>query len=48
MNNEYEQLKFKMYVCEDCESVALVFDGEVGVCDNCGGKLIEVKDEENE
>jgi rRNA maturation endonuclease Nob1 len=48
MNNDYVQLSFKMYVCEDCESVALVFDGEVGVCDNCGGKLIEVKDEENE
>ncbi len=48
MNNDLLQLSFKMYVCEDCESVALVFDDEVGVCDNCGGNLIEVKEEENE
>lgn len=48
MNNNYEQLKFKMYICEKCESVALIFDGEVGVCDNCGGNLMEVEEEENE
>lgn len=48
MNNDLLQLSFKMYKCEDCESVALIFDGEVGVCDNCGGNLIEVKEEENE
>lgn len=48
MNNNYIQLGFKVYKCEDCESVALIFDEEVGVCDNCGGNLMEVKEEENE
>lgn len=49
MNNSYEQLKFKMYVCEKCESVSLIFnENEPLVCDACGGKLIEVEDKEKE
>ena len=48
MNNDYMQLSFKMYKCESCESIALVFDDDPGVCDNCGGKLTEIKEEEEE
>lgn len=48
MNNDYIQLSFKIYKCKDCESVALIFEDEVGVCNNCEGKLIEVKEEEYE
>lgn len=48
MNNDYIQLSFKTYECVDCGSIVLIFDDEVGVCDNCGGNLMEVEEEENE
>lgn len=49
MNNDYIQLSFKMYECEKCESVSLIFDeNDPLVCDTCGEKLIEVKDKEKE
>ena len=49
MNNNHEQLRLKTYACENCNYVTLVFDeGELPICPDCGGKLIEVKDEEKE
>ena len=49
MNNNYIQLSFKMYECQDCGevSVAVLFEDAPTECNNCGGRtLIELKEKE--
>lgn len=48
MSNDYIQLSFKTYECVDCGSIVLIFGDEVGVCDNCGAPLKEVKEKKDE
>ena len=49
MNNNYIQLSFKMYECQDCGevSVAVLFEEPPKECDNCEGRtLIELEETE--
>lgn len=49
MNNNYIQLSFKMYECQDCGEVfaVLPFEDAPKECNNCGGKtLIELEEKE--